>query len=143
MERLGSIFFYHLDKAIKTYRQFAQVKLKDKGFEITIDQWMVLRSIADNGDVRQNQISEQVFKDKASVTRIIESLVVDKLIKREDHPTNHRRWHLSLTAKGNTLLKSIRPTVLKNRERALFGISENDLKVVERVMKKIADNCKK
>jgi MarR family transcriptional regulator for hemolysin len=143
MERLSSIFFYHLDKAIKTYRQYAQVRLKEKGFNITIDQWMVLRSIADSADIQQNEISGQVFKDKASVTRIIETLVQDRLLKRDEHPVSNRRWKLSLTAKGKELLKDIRPTVLKNREKALNGISENELKIAEKVLKRIADNCKK
>jgi MarR family transcriptional regulator for hemolysin len=143
MEKLSSIFFYHLDKAIKTYRQYAQVRLKEKGFNITIDQWMVLRSIADSADIQQNEISGQVFKDKASVTRIIETLVQDRLLKRDDHPVSNRRWKLSLTAKGKELLKDIRPTVLKNREKALNGISENELKIAEKVLKRIADNCKK
>ena len=143
MEKLGSIFFYHLDKAIKTYRQYAQVKLRDKGFDITIDQWMVLRSIADNSDIQQNEISDQVFKDKASVTRIIETLVQNKLIRRDDHPVSNRRWKLSLTNKGKELLRSIRPIVLKNREQALKGISASEMRVAENVLKKISGNCKK
>ena len=31
MEHLNDIIFYHLDKAIKTYRQFAQEQLKKPG----------------------------------------------------------------------------------------------------------------
>ena len=75
MENLDLIFFYHLDKAIKTYRQFAQEKLKENGFDITIDQWLVLKAVSENQDINHNDLADAVFKDKASVTRIIELLV--------------------------------------------------------------------
>lgn len=143
MENLNSIFFYHLDKAIKTYRQYAQAILKEKGFDITIDQWMVLKAIDDNADISQNELAELVFKDKASVTRIIDVLVGDKYLKREIHPGSKRRNQLQVSDKGERLLRSIRPTVLKNRKHALKGISESNLRISEEVLITIAKNCKK
>jgi MarR family transcriptional regulator, transcriptional regulator for hemolysin len=143
MENLSSIFFYHLDKAIKTYRQYAQARLKENGFEITIDQWMVLKAISDNADISQNELSELVFKDKASVARIVEMLVTNKYLIRDSHPESGRRRQLSITKKGNNLLTEIRPSVLKNRKQAMKNISAEDLKTAENVLKRIADNCKK
>ncbi|MBC7862366.1 MAG: MarR family transcriptional regulator, partial [Bacteroidia bacterium] len=71
MEKLESVFFYHLEKAIKSYRQFAQNKLNSNALTITIDQWLVLKVLSDNQDITQTELAERVFKDKASVTRII------------------------------------------------------------------------
>jgi MarR family transcriptional regulator, transcriptional regulator for hemolysin len=143
MEKLNSIFFYHLDKAIKTYRQFAQANLKTNGFDITIDQWLVLKGIAENKDISQNELSEMVFKDKASVTRIIDLLVANKYLKRELHDVSRRRNKLSATPKGTKLLADIVPVVLKNRKTALDNVSERDMRSAEKVLKSIINNCKK
>jgi MarR family transcriptional regulator for hemolysin len=143
METLNSIFFYNLDKAIKSYRQFAQAKLKQNGHDITVDQWIVLRSIVDKGDISQNELAEIVFKDKASVTRIIVSLIRKKYLMKNAHPKSNRRNLLLPTSRGKKLLIDIRPHVLQNRKKALEHISSKELIVAERVLKRIASNCKK
>ena len=75
MEKLDEIIFYTLEKSIKTYRKFAQQQLLKNGYDITIDQWLVLKTLQENQQLSQNQIAELVFKDFASITRIIELLV--------------------------------------------------------------------
>jgi DNA-binding MarR family transcriptional regulator len=141
MEKLNSIFFYHLEKAIKTYRQFAQAKLKTAGIDITIDQWLVLKAITDHPDISQTELAEMVFKDKASVTRIISLLVRDKYLKRETHSESRRRNQLTPSQKGKEVLKNIMPAVLKNRKAALKDISDKEIAVAEKVLKTIQKNC--
>ncbi len=75
MEKLSDIIFYTLERSIKTYRQFAQKNITGGGFNITIDQWLVLKTIQENSTISQQQLDAKVFKDFASVTRIIELLV--------------------------------------------------------------------
>jgi DNA-binding MarR family transcriptional regulator len=143
MEKLESIFFYHLEKSIKTYRQYAQTVLKSRGYSITIDQWLVLKAIADRSDITQNQLAEMVFKDKASVTRITDILALAHLLKKRVHPGSARRSQLLITPAGRKLLNEIQPLVLKNRKHALRNIDENELKVTEQVLRRIETNCKK
>jgi len=143
MEKLSSVFFYHLEKAIKTYRQYAQARLKAEGFGITIDQWLVLKALGDSPDATQNELAEAVFKDKASVTRIIDILVSEGYLDRAVNGENRRRHKLSITKKGRQLLKAIQPTILKNRATALKDISEANVRVTEKVLKAIAANCSK
>lgn len=143
MENLNEIFFYHLDKSIKTYRQFAQEKLKENGFEITIDQWLVLKAVSNDPDIGHNDLAEAVFKDKASVTRIIELLVKGRYLKTEVHPESGRKRKLTVTKKAHSLLNVIRPYVLKNRKAALKDVSSGDIAIAEKVLKRIANNCKR
>jgi MarR family transcriptional regulator, transcriptional regulator for hemolysin len=141
MENLNSILFYHLDKAIKSYRQYAQNKLKENGMNITIDQWLVLKVLNDNPEVTQNELAEMVFKDKASVTRIIEILVTNNYLDRQINDENRRRFILTPTKKGKQILKEIMPTVLKNRKTALKNLTEEEILIAEKVLKTITANC--
>ena len=85
MEKLNSIIFYNIDKAIRSYRNFAQRQLKLHGFNITIDQWLIIKAILENPGITQNEIGDLVFKDNASVTRMIELLVKSEFITRTVH----------------------------------------------------------
>ena len=143
MEKLEGVIFYALDKAIKTYRQFAQRKLNEAGLDITVDQWLVLNAINDHDSVSQLQIASLVFKDAASITRIIELLIKKGLIERKEHPQDKRRFSLLLTGEGKKIIKSISKIAQAYRAKALEGISEKELQTMGKSLQKITDNCNK
>jgi DNA-binding MarR family transcriptional regulator len=141
MEALNDVIFYSIDKAIRIYRQYAQKQLKKAGFTITIDQWLIIKNILDNPSITQQEISERVFKDNASVTRIIDLLVKANYLEREVSTNDRRRSNLKVTKEGIKTIKNVQNVILKNRATALKGIPEKNLENVKKVMKAIADNC--
>lgn len=143
MEKLEQIIFYSIDKAIRTYRQYAQQELKKAGFSMTIDQWLVIKCILENPDISQQEIADKVFKDNASITRIIGLLVKEKYLTRKLKPNNRRRTNLHVTDYGHKTLEAIDQIVVKNRAVALNQISQEELKITKGVMEKIASNTKK
>jgi MarR family transcriptional regulator, transcriptional regulator for hemolysin len=143
MERLDRVIFYSLDKTIKTYRQFAQKRFLEQGFDITIDQWLVLNAIYEKPDITQFDIAGKVFKDTASVTRIIDLLIKKGLLKREVHSSDRRRFTLELTTEGRKLITKITDVVEQNRAIALQGITEKELIHMKETLNDIIDNCKK
>lgn len=142
MEKLERVIFYSLDKSIKTYRQFAQRRFTESGLDITIDQWLVLNAIQEKRDISQLEIAEKVFKDAASVTRIIDLLIKKSYLKRETHNSDRRRFSLNLTEEGKTLLKNMSTVVEQNRAKALQGIHEKELFQMRQTLNLIIDNCK-
>src|SRR6476660_6972282 len=143
MERLDRVIFYSLDKTIKTYRQFAQKRFFEQGFDITIDQWLVLNALYEKPDITQFEIASKVFKDTASVTRIIDLLIKKGLLIREAHSLDRRRFTLELTAEGKKLITKITGVVEQNRAIALQGITEKELIRMKETLNDIIDNCKK
>ena len=142
MEKLDQIFFYSLEKAIKSYRQFAQRNMLKQGFDLTIDQWLVLKAIIDNPDWTQNEVAEAAFKDFASVTRIIDLLVKKGYLTRETHPADRRRFKLEATPKTSENLKAMEPITRSNRAVALKGLSKEELEQVQHSLLQIIENCK-
>jgi DNA-binding MarR family transcriptional regulator len=142
MEKLNDTFFYNLEKSVKTYRQYFQNQLKANGFDITLDQWLILNTIFENPNISQNEIAEKVFKDKASVARIIELLVQNGFLTRSIHPTNRRMFQLSITDKGNETIEKLSGLVQVFRKNAVLGISPDVLKETQSIMKTIIANCK-
>lgn len=140
MEKIEDVLFYTIDKSIKSYRQFAQKRIKEAGFSITIDQWLVLKNIQENPEINQYGLSRKVFKDTASVTRIIDLLVKSDLLKREINEQDRRKNILSVTKQGNEILTALQEIVLKNRAHALEGIEQKELELLKRNLQKIIDN---
>jgi MarR family transcriptional regulator for hemolysin len=143
MQKLNEIFFYQLEKSIKSYRRYVQARFKDQGFNITVDQWLVLNALNENAKLTQSDLAELVFKDKASMTRLIELLVLKKLVQRAAHETSRRRFKLTITEKGHELISQIMPLVKDNRKQGLHGINHSELQAAENVLKKIIENCNK
>ncbi|MDF2438447.1 MAG: regulatory protein MarR [Bacteroidota bacterium] len=141
MEQLNNVIFYTIDKSIRTYRQYAQRQLKNAGYSITIDQWLVIKTLLENPDIKQQELGEKIFKDNASVTRIIELLVRAKYLKRRNNTEDRRRTGLEVTEKGKETIADVHKIVLKNRSVALEGISKTELETVKKVLMKITKNC--
>jgi MarR family transcriptional regulator for hemolysin len=143
MEKLSSTIFFQLDRAIKSYRQYAQKKLNEKGYGITVDQWLVLKTITDQADISQNEIAEFIFKDKASVTRIIDLLITKGYLERKTSTENRRRVKLTITKAGKAVIEEILPTIKAYRKAALVNIDETELNSMHKTLDKIIRNCNK
>lgn len=141
MEKLEEIIFYTLEKSIKSYRQFAQKNISKEGFDITIDQWLVLKTIENNAGINQQQIALYVFKDYASITRIIEILVTKRYLERKFHELDRRRFDLRITKLGLKILQSLTPIIKSNREQALNKISQSEIEQLKKVLTKLTNNC--
>jgi DNA-binding MarR family transcriptional regulator len=142
MNSMEQSFFYTIEKSIKTYRQFAQRKLLKEGFDVTIDQWLVLQTISGDKDINREQISLNVFKDEASVTRIIDLLIKKNYLRKEPHNEDSRRFSLVITDEGYDLLKRMESVILRNRATALKGISAEELSRLKDQLDVIINNCK-
>jgi len=128
---------------MRSYRQFAQSELKKHGFTITIDQWLVMKCLMENPSIPQTEISERVFKDNASVTRIIELLVKAKYISRKANKKDRRRSELSVTKLGVETLNAVNELVLQYRAKALNGVSQEEIDRTMEIMTLVFENCKK
>ena len=138
MQRSDFSFFYHLEKAIKTYRQFAQSRFREHGHDITIDQWLLLRLLNDNPELSQNELAGMVFKDKASITRIIDLLVEKGYVERASDQANRRRNRLLITPSGQKVIDSLTPIVAENRRTALAEASDAEIAGFVRAVGKVA-----
>ncbi len=140
MEKLNDIVFYNIDKAIRTYRNYAQKQLRAHGHKITIDQWLTIKAILENPGITQQELAEKIFKDNASVTRIIEILVQSGYLNREINPADRRKTILSVTHEGLSIIGKVQSLVVENRNTALAGIAAKDIETTNHVLQQIIKN---
>jgi DNA-binding MarR family transcriptional regulator len=133
---------YSIEQAIKEYRKLCQNNIDKTGLDITVDQTLLLIIISNNSKLSQKEMAELLFKDYASVTRMIELMVKKDYIKREINEKDRRRFNLIISDKGTKSLKSLESTILENRSTALYGLREEEIIQLNTSLQKIINNCK-
>ena len=117
----GSVF-YSIDQAIKEYRKYAQNQMSAVISNITLDQILTLIIISKDTGVSQKELAQTLFKDYASITRIIELLVKKGFLSRSINRTDRRKFLLKLTIKGNNAIVKLAPIILENRRYAIESV---------------------
>ncbi len=133
--------FYTIEKAIKQYKRYAQDQFDQKVGDITVDQALILHFVEQYPELSQSQIAALVFKDKASVTRIIELLKKNGYLKREINNKDRRKYSLKLTNKAKQILFKLKKIRNQNRTIALDGISAEQLSQLSATLNKLISNC--
>ncbi|WP_456437124.1 MarR family winged helix-turn-helix transcriptional regulator [Psychroserpens sp.] len=134
--------FFTIEKAIKNYRKYAQKQINKKVKNITIDQALLLLFLHKNPNLSQSEIADLIFKEKASVTRMIEIMKKNKLLNRRINNNDRRGFKLNITKKGLEILNLISPIISTNREVALNDISKSEILQIDNALNKIIKNCK-
>lgn len=140
MKSAKDTVFYQIESTIKLYRRYAQGQLKKVSPEITIDQTLVLGNLIDNADVTQKELSQFIFKDMASISRMLDLLEKHQFIVRTINPANRRRFTIKVTTKGKTIYDKLKPTVLENRKKALKGVTTKEINLLNNILQKISTN---
>lgn len=141
MKLPNETIFYSIERAIKEYRRLAQKNISIEIPTITIDQAMVLIFLKKYPDLSQKEIAELVFKDAASVTRTIELMTKNGYLSRSINHKDKRRYSLRLTEMGVQVLDKMKGIIISNRNKALKGVTDDEIKQVETTLNKIIDNC--
>jgi DNA-binding MarR family transcriptional regulator len=133
--------FHAIESTIKEYRKFAQKNISEKIGDMTVDQGLVLIFLKEYPTLTQKEIAKLVFKDNASMTRMINTMVKKKYLKRFMNTEDRRRYKIEITATGMQVLESLPPIIHHNRNSSLKGITKNELEQLERILDKIKANC--
>ncbi|MEL7148206.1 MAG: MarR family transcriptional regulator, partial [Bacteroidota bacterium] len=75
-------YSFLLDRTARRVKQFAKQRFKELGFEVTVDQWIILKQLGDHKNLNQRELAQLVFKDTPTLTRIIDLLVDKGLVSR-------------------------------------------------------------
>lgn len=140
MEERYNAYSFLLDRTARKVKQFAQRRFKEMGFNITVDQWLVLKLLYEREGLKQNELAELVFKDNPTLTRIIDLLCEKGLTERNMHPDDRRCFMVSLTSKGRTKVKEMLPNIQEVRLKAWEGLSERDFNHFRRILNTIYEN---
>lgn len=135
-----STVLYSIEETIKAYRRLSQQNISSVVPKITVDQALIL-IIIDRENKTQSEIADLVFKDYASMTRMIALMINKNYITKTIDEIDKRKTKLKITQGGKEVLERLKPVIQKNRETALNAISDKELKQLFKTLNKITQNC--
>ncbi len=118
---------FHAEKALKPY-------------DLTAEQFHLLKNIFENTPLSQNQLCEIGQKSAANVTRILDRLEKKGFAIREKNPADRRSTLLSLTSQGKKLVDEVSGLFESFSDRLTEGISEQDQALLAQLLLKVQDN---
>ncbi|WP_134699420.1 MarR family winged helix-turn-helix transcriptional regulator [Ammoniphilus sp. YIM 78166] len=116
------------------------VKAKLAPFNLAPEQNLIMMLLWEQDGLNQNEIAEQLNKDKTNIARMLYNLEEKGFIQRMASEHDRRSLRVYLTETGKELRASIMPIAEEFNDLVCKGISEEDLLVFKRVLSKICDN---
>ncbi|MFN3801557.1 MarR family winged helix-turn-helix transcriptional regulator [Belliella pelovolcani] len=135
-----SKYSFLLDRTARKVKQYAQQKFNLGDFDITVDQWLVLKNLSENELLSQTELAQLVFKDHPTLTRIIDILCKKGYVERVPHPQDRRSFQLHLTDQGVSKVKELKPQITQIREKAWENLNERDFEEFKRILNTIYTN---
>ena len=135
-----SAYSFLLDRTARRVKQYAQQHFNAEEFDITVDQWLVLKNLRNNNDLNQSELGELTNKDNPTLTRIIDLLCKKGYTERRMHPNDRRSFIVHLTPKGEETVTVLSPKVAQIRMKAWENLSEDDYENLKRILNSIYNN---
>lgn len=118
-----------------TYQEFNQ-----HGLEITPEQWIVLVRLWQRDGRTVSELSESTQRDKPTMSRILDSMEAHGLVRRTADAKDARTRVIELTREGKGMRKKLVPIAKSLVARLEAGVSEADLQVTRRTLRRMFEN---
>ena len=115
---------------------------RQNGMDITPEQWTVLLFLWEKDGVTQQELCNATFKDKPSMTRLIDNMEKQHLVVRISDKKDRRTNLIHLTKTGKELEDMARFIANKALKEALHGLKLEELRISQDVLRKIFTNTK-
>ncbi len=117
-----------------------QKNFRQAGLEITIEQWSVLYHLWKEDCLSQQELCNRTFRDKPSITRLIDNLEKQNLVNRVSSKTDRRINLVCLTETAKEIQNMTIDLANQTMNEALIGVNKEDIETVKHVFQKVYDN---
>lgn len=137
---LFSTYSHLLDRTARKVKQYAQRRFNAEKFDITVDQWLILKKLNQHNDLNQSELAEVTGKDQPTLTRIVDILCKKEFTQRRVHPTDRRSFIVHLTPQGEQKIIDWSPKMSEIRMKAWENLTPEDYENLKRILDTIYNN---
>ena len=116
---------------------------KSEGINLTAEQFLVMDTLWNQGEMTQQNIAYIIQKDKNSVTQFIDNLEKKGLVQRVVDANDRRVNKIKLSAMGMEMKDKTKNVAITAVNGILEGISEEELKTFVKVLNAACDNIER
>lgn len=119
-----------------------QKNFRQAGLEISVEQWSVLYHLWKEDGLSQQELCVRSFRDKPSITRLIDNMEKQGLVKRMPSSTDRRVNLVMLTDISRQLKDSTTELANTTMNEGLDGVTIDEIETVKKVLQQVYDNLK-
>ena len=138
----GELYSFITGMASTAIARRLQKNFKQEGIEITIEQWSVLYHLWKQDGISQQELCNASFRDKPSITRLVDNLEKLKLVRRVGSPTDRRKNLIYVTDAAKKLQERTMDIAEVTLNEALEGVSSKDIERAKAVLQQVYNNLK-
>ncbi len=113
---------------------------KENGYEITAEQWAILRQLWEEDGLSQREIADRAAKDKPNITRMLDALEKKLLVFRQPDPQDRRKYCIYLTKDGRQLYERLSPLAQSLRQKVTANLTGPEIDSLKTTLDKIYQN---
>jgi DNA-binding MarR family transcriptional regulator len=140
--RKGELYSFITGKASTAIARRLQKKFNTAGLNITIEQWSVLYHLWKEDGKSQQELCNYTFRDKPSITRLVDNLEKLNLVKRVSSKEDRRINMIFLTPEAQTLQEQTMALAEETLNEALQLVPPDQIEVCKAVLQVVYDNLK-
>ncbi|HQV55477.1 MAG: MarR family transcriptional regulator [Chitinophagaceae bacterium] len=138
----GELYSFITGKASTAIARRLQKKFNNAGLNITIEQWSVLYHLWKKEGVSQQEICNATFRDKPSITRLVDNLEKLNLVKRVASENDRRINLIYLTKDAQKLQEETMAIADETLNDALENVPTDKVDICKEVLQIVYDNLK-
>jgi DNA-binding MarR family transcriptional regulator len=136
----GELYSFITGKASTAIARRLQKKFNTAGLNLTIEQWSVLYHLWKEDGKSQQELCNSTFRDKPSITRLVDNLEKLKLVKRVSSAEDRRINKIYLTPEALTLQERTMQLAEETLNEALQSVPPAQIEVCKAVLQVVYDN---
>ncbi|NII24642.1 MarR family transcriptional regulator [Pseudoflavitalea sp. X16] len=140
--RKGELYSFITGKASTAIARRLQKKFNTAGLNVTIEQWSVLYHLWKQDGISQQELCNATFRDKPSITRLVDNLEKLQLVKRVSSDADRRMNLIFLTKQAQKLQEQSMELAEETLNEALQGVPPERIEVCKEVLQIVYDNLK-
>jgi DNA-binding MarR family transcriptional regulator len=138
----GELYSFMTGMASTAIARRLQKNFKQEGVDITIEQWSVLYHLWKQDGLSQQELCNATFRDKPSITRLVDNLEKLKLVKRVASKEDRRINRIYLSDFARELQDRTMELANVTLNEALEGVTKEDVETCKVVLQHVYDNLK-
>jgi DNA-binding MarR family transcriptional regulator len=138
----GELYSFITGKASTAIARRLQKKFNGAGLNITIEQWSVLYHLWKQDGQSQQQLCNATYRDKPSITRLVDNLEKLNLVKRVASDNDRRINLIYLTRQAQKLEEETMKIADQTLHEALETVPAERIEVCKEVLQIVYDNLK-
>ena len=121
-------------------KQYIATMLRQQDVPLTPEQFMLIDLLWNQGEMSQQELADQMHKDKNSVTRLVDAIERKGFVVRRQNTSDRRSNTLVLTEQAEKLKADAKQKGIDILDQMLEGISEEEIRTFLTTLRKLSLN---